>query len=297
MSDPRLTPVNARVAHGSVSHMHPDHRMVQGDWMRVIAPVADLCDAPQGACARQLVAGARFLALDQMEGHVFGQAGRDGYVGWLSADAVGPDHGVSHRVSALATHVYPTPDIKSGPVRWLPFGALLSVLSDAPVVGSTQERHAESFVALSGGGFVPRPHLNALNQPGADPVAEALRFVGVPYLWGGNSPLGIDCSGLVQAACWACGLACPGDSDMQRAALGHAVDAHSVPLRGDLIFWDGHVGLCVGPDQLLHANAHHMAVTLEGFIMVCARIVAAGGGPVRAIRRLDENAVRLAPES
>lgn len=312
MSDPRLTPANDRVAHVSLRHLYPDRQAVKGVWMRVTAPVADLRISPDRPRARQMLAGARFLTLDRTGDWVFGQSGRDGYVGWVLAGTLGPDMAVSHRISALSTHVYPAPDLKVEPVGCLPCGALVAVAADGVAPGAVSATHAaqqspaqtaaqsaaqsaaRGFAALSGGGFVPWPHLTALDQPAADPVDEALRFVGVPYLWGGNSAAGIDCSGLVQVAFWGCGLDCPGDSDMQRATVGVVVDSSSPPLRGDLIFWDGHVALCAGSDQIVHANAYHMAVTVEGFTATCARIVVMGGGAVRAIRRIGPDSVRFA---
>lgn len=319
MSDPRLTPVNDRVAHVSLRHLYPDHQAVKGVWMRVTAPVADLRMSPEGPRARQMLAGARFLTLDHAGDWVFGQSGRDGYVGWVLAATLGPDQAVSHRVRALSTHVYPAPDLKAEPVSWLPCGALVAVTPELPTPAPPAKSDAtraimaglggaafaaygaqsaaQGFAALTGGGFVPWPHLAALDQPAADWVAEALRFVGMPYLWGGNSPAGIDCSGLVQVASWACGLVCPGDSDMQRAAMGEAVDTSGPPIRSDLVFWDGHVGLCAGQDQIVHANAYHMAVTVDGFAATCARIAAMGGGPVRAIRRLGPDSARLSVEN
>ncbi|SDW69831.1 C40 family peptidase [Roseicitreum antarcticum] len=301
MSDPRLTPANAHVVHDSLRDRFPELRAVSGVWARVLVPVADLCASPGGGRARQMLAGARFLTLDRQGNHVFGQAAYDGYVGWLGSDALCPDHGVTHRISALASHIYPSADMKTGPIGWLPHGAFVgaalnggagdaetsdvsaSVDSSRQGGGHASARH---FLALHGGGYVPAQHLAPLTAAAPDLVDEAMRFLGVPYLWGGNSPMGIDCSGLVQAAFRACGAACPGDSDLQRATLGTVLDTGGTPQRGDLIFWDGHVGFCAGPDQLLHANAHHMAVTLENLSAACERIAAAGVGPVRAIRRL-----------
>src|SRR5690606_30525382 len=119
-----------------------------------------------------------------------------------------------------------------------------------------------------------------------DAVDHALRLMGVPYLWGGRSARGIDCSALVQLSLMAAGIAVPRDSDMQAALAGVPLAPDAPPERGDLVFWDGHVGLLRDPETLVHANAHHMAVTVEALAPTVARILAAGGGPVTGRRRI-----------
>jgi cell wall-associated NlpC family hydrolase len=130
---------------------------------------------------------------------------------------------------------------------------------------------------------VPRAHLAPV---AGDFVAQAERFLGAPYLWGGRSARGIDCSALVQLALLAAGREAPRDSDMQAALLGTELPARAALRRGDLVFWKGHVGIMRDRDTLIHANAHHMAVAAEPFGPAAARIAAAGGGPVTGRRRL-----------
>ena len=143
------------------------------------------------------------------------------------------------------------------------------------------------FAALRGGGFAPLQHLAPV---AGDFVAVAARFLGAPYLWGGRSARGLDCSALVQLALMAAGIAAPRDSDMQAALLGRALAADEPALRGDLIFWRGHVGLLADPQTLIHANAHHMAVAQEALANATARIAAAGGGRVAMRRRVTLSA-------
>jgi cell wall-associated NlpC family hydrolase len=258
------------VAHDSLRGQVAADSFVAGTQLRVTAPLIDLCSAPGGPRDRQLPLGTGFTDLVRAEGWVFGFDDLDGYCGWVPELALGPDAPVTHRVCAPSSHLYPEPDIKSRERAALP------CLARVRVTG-TQGRFAETAL-----GFVPVAHLCQLDQPLSDPVAVARGLLGVPYLWGGNSAAGIDCSGLVQVARRACGLSCPADSDQQAAMPGQDIAAgHEAP--GDLVFWRGHVAMVSAPGLIVHANAHHMAVTEEPLSRAEARI-AAGGDPVQ--RRL-----------
>lgn len=276
MSDPRLTPSNGRVAHIALQGQVTASRFVAGEWRGVRASVADLCRTPGGPRDRQLLAGERFLLLEERDGHAFGQAEVDGYVGYVTAQALGPDMTPTHRVMALASHVYARDDFKSADLRWLSHGAQLAVTE---VTGR--------FAALAGGGHVPVQHLAPLDQPAKDPAGVAQMFLGTPYLWGGNSAKGIDCSGLVQRAFLSCGLPCPRDSDQQQAGLGRELAPDEPPQRGDLLFWKGHVGMLLDAETLLHANAHHMQVASEPVDQAIARIAKAEFGGLLCRRRMD----------
>ena len=275
MSDPRLTPANPRVAHVSLRGQVTADRFTEGDARQVTVPVADLLHAPGGRRERQLLMGDGVTCLEDRNGWAFVQAARDGFVGYLRSDQLGQDEDPpTHRVTARATHLYPTPDFRSHELAMLSHGARLAVLGQKGRFAETPQ------------GYVPAPHLTPLDMLADDPVAVADLFLGTPYLWGGNSALGIDCSGLVQAGCLACGIACPGDSDLQETALGADLPEDAPLQRGDLLFWKGHVAWVADPDTLLHANAFHMAVVHEPLTQAIPRIAAQGDGPVTARKRL-----------
>ncbi|MFV0512964.1 MAG: C40 family peptidase [Jhaorihella sp.] len=274
MSDPRTTPANARVAAAHLAHCSDSAVRVAGTARRIGRPVADLLREPDGPRDRQLLLGEAVTVYEDRDGWSFVQAGKDGYVGYVLTESLGPEQAATHRVTAPATHVYARADIKSADRMTLSLGSLLAGRAET---GGFLE---------TGAGFVPLVHVAPVAELAADPVAVAELFLGTPYLWGGNSRFGIDCSGLVQAALLACGLPCPGDSDQQQAALGRALPGASAARRGDLLFWAGHVALVAGPGELIHANAFHMAVSREPIVQAKARIAAQGGGRVLAHKRL-----------
>lgn len=270
MTDPRLTPSNGRVAAERLRGVVKADRFLPGERRRVSVPVADLDGSPGGMRDRQLLWGEGVVLYEARDGMAFVEAERDGYVGYVSAVALAPPRAPTHRVAVPATHLYRDDDMKSPDLRHLSFGSLVTVEAEGRRFWETPE------------GYIPKPHLRPLSRPFTDPAAVAQLHFGVPYLWGGNSILGIDCSGLVQAACLSCGIACGGDSDLQEG-LGSEVEG---PVRrGDLVFWRGHVAMAVDADTIVHANAHHMAVAYEGLGAAIRRIEAQGDGGVTARRR------------
>jgi hypothetical protein len=273
--DPRVTPSNGRVAHVSLEGQVEAERFVAGRWMMVQQPQVNITDAPRGSRTSQLLFGERFLVLETDEGFAFGMAERDGYVGYVLAGSLATPEETTHWVVAPATHLYLKPDIKAAPDVSLFFGSQVRV---------TGERDA--FLRIHTGHHVPRQHLMPLSARFSDPVGIADLFLGTPYLWGGTSRWGIDCSGLVQTALLACGIPCPRDSDQQEAALGEALPEDEPLRRGDLVFWRGHVGMMANETMLLHANAHHMAVAYEPLDEAVARIGAREFGAVTAVKRL-----------
>ncbi len=272
MSDPRTTPANARVAHDALKGQIDHPNFVATTPMQVATSSVRLSEERGGMRERELLLGQTFQVLEYHQGFAFGFAGRDGYCGYVADAALVPYRAPSHRVDAVRSYVFSSPDLKSGVMQLLlSFGSLVQATNtqgDWSEIGPNQ--------------WAPSVHLRPAGSHADDPVEVARRFLGTPYLWGGNSSLGIDCSGLIQAAAHAAGIACPGDSDQQARAFASGRAADAPAKRGDLFFWKGHVALAIDGQHLIHANAHHMAVVQEGIAEAIARINAQGGGPVTA---------------
>lgn len=270
MTDRRLTPANGRVAAMHLAGQVDAAKYVAGTDMMLGQPVTDLRASPGGARDRQLLLGAAVTVFEDLEGWSFVQA-VDGYVGYVPTEMLVAPVEVTHFVAGFATHAYAAEDMKSPDIMHLPFGTRLQV---------KDERHKFFETPF---GFVPKKQLRLLDHPFTDPATVAQLHFGVPYLWGGNSTRGIDCSGLIAASLAGCGVACPADSDMQSDGLGVTVAG---PLtRGDLVFWKGHVGMMVDAQTMIHANAHHMATVYEPLDKAILRIQAQGDGDVTARKR------------
>lgn len=276
--DPRTTPARPDLAAAHLRGRVAALRFVEGIEQEVIVGQAPLRAEPtHGApLLTEALHGERLTIYESNEeGWAWGQLAQDRYVGWLPAAALlAPGPEPTHRVVALRTFIFPGPSIKLPPLDALPFGARVA----AARIGS-------DFAILPAGGHVPLRHLAPLSSCETDHVAVAERFVGTPYLWGGKTSLGLDCSGLVQVALSACGISCPRDSDMQESALGTPVPLSELR-RGDLVFWKGHVAIARNAHSLIHANAFHMAVAIEPLTEAIARIRETGS-EVTGVRRLS----------
>ena len=277
MSDPRVTARRDGLASRRLEGVEPAQTYVDPTPLVCAVPAAAIRATadPDGEQLDQLLFGEVFEALGEAkDGFLWGQAPRDGYVGFVDASAVGPaGPAPTHRIAALRTYAFAEPSIKTRAIGPFSLNALVRV-----------EAEEGRFRKLAGSGWTVAEHLAPLGMFEADWAAVAERFVGAPYLWGGRESLGLDCSGLVQQALFACGLACPRDTDQQHA-LGAAIDREAFG-RGDLVFWQGHVAMGVGDGRIVHANAHHMATVIEPLDEAIERIAAAGVGEPTAWRRL-----------
>jgi len=275
--DPRINPFRPEIAAKYLQGQVEAARFVEGTRHQVIEPVAALRRAPshQARLHTEALLGEYVTIYETTDkGWAWGQIETDGYVGWLSSNAFGAAGAPpTHKIVAPRALVFPAADIKTPPLTALPMGAQLSIA-----------RQDERFAVTAAGWHIPEAYLAPIKARQPDFVAVAERFLGAPYLWGGKTSLGVDCSGLVQVSLEAAGIPCPRDSDMQEMALGKLSSMASLR-RGDLIFWKGHVAIARDPESLIHANAHNMMVAIEPVTDAVARIKAAGS-EITAVKRV-----------
>jgi cell wall-associated NlpC family hydrolase len=284
--DPRLNAYRPDLADARLRGKVDAARFIDGKRRRVVADQAPLKRTPAADAQldSEVLRGEAFLVFEETgEGWAWGQLETDAYVGYVPTAALGAiDPRPTHRVHALRTFIYPGPDLK------LPQRGALSLGARVTVAGSAETRGVH-YLRLAGNvGAVVATHVEPLDAPlASDFVAVAERFVGVPYLWGGRTSLGLDCSALIQLALAAAGKGAPRDSDLQEAMLGTAIEGGSeAPLRrGDLVFWRGHAAMMIDGEYLVHASGHAMAVVIEPLREAAARMAAAAG-PVTSVKRL-----------
>jgi hypothetical protein len=275
--DPRRHAFRDDLAASSLKDRVQAPRYVEGERRQVVQAVLPLRKEPRfdALLESEALLGELVTVFDESEGWAWVQLARDDHVGYMPSDGlsriiVQP----THRIAALRTYIFPAPDPKSPPAALLSLNAAIA-----------SERSEGRFLVVDGT-YLYAAHARPFGEYAADLVEVARGFLGAPYLWGGRTSVGLDCSGLVQLACEAAGIACPRDADMQFAELGRPLDLSRETLsRGDLVFWDGHVGLMTSTDRLLHANAYHMAVVEEPFAEARDRI-SASGVEIMGARRL-----------
>jgi len=276
--DPRLHAFRPDLADVKLQDRVDANKFAPGVPMEVVVPIAPLHREASVTAMQitQALFGERLLAFEIADEWIWGQLTRDGYVGYIAKTGVSQElTSPTHRVSVPATFLYPLPDIKSQPPVSLPMNARLAIVESD-----------EKFSKLANGRHVYTKHIRLLSETEADFVGVAEKFLHVPYYWGGKTSQGLDCSGLVQTALEACGTFSPRDTDMQETQLGQSVLINDLDglRRGDLVFWNGHVGIMADQKTLLHANGHHMMTVKEPLSEAVARI-AGTYGQVTSIRR------------
>ncbi len=276
--DPRLNAFRPDLADERLRGQVEAERFVAGVPHQVSTPVAAVHGTPDDTASltTQALFGEVVDVFETCNGWAWGQCRSDGYVGYMPADALSPDvHQPTHRVSVLSSYLYWAPGIKTQPA------VPVYLNSQLRVTGSEGE-----FAALADGRFVWAAHVTPRQEAAGDPAGVAAQFQYVPYLWGGVTQAGVDCSGLVQMSFAACGKPCPRDSDMLQEHIGEPLLINDLDglQRGDLVFWKGHVGMMLDATNLIHANGHHMTTVIEPLHEAVERI-ARLYGPVTGFRR------------
>ncbi len=279
--DRRTHPYRDDLAAAELAGLVEAARFVEGEAYQVRAATAPMLAAPDPASetVSELLFGEPVRVYEVDDDWAWGKSTLDDYVGYLRAELLTREIAQpTHVVDALATHIYPAPGIKAAPLGWLSIGSRLTVRG--------QEG---KFSRLAGDRWVYSGHLAPVAAQVPDFVATAARYLGVPYLWGGRSSAGLDCSGLVQVVLQRAGIRCPRDSDMMAAELGRPVpvpDDLATLRRGDLIFLPGHIMIADGDGRVVHANATDMAVALQPLAAVLAGLTPEAGR-ITAIRRVS----------
>ncbi len=262
--DPRVTLARTDLAASGLQGLVRAARFVAPRPMTIASPSAWMWRAPERSAehVNQLLFGELFDALETHGEFVWGQARRDGYVGFVESGVLRAESpAATHWVAVRSTFAFAEPAVRAPPFGPLSMNALVAV-----------EESEGAFLRAHGAGWIAASHLRPIGSLATDPAAVAEQFLGAPYLWGGRDAAGLDCSGLIQLAFQACGKAAPRDAD-QQAALGFEVEAKDLQ-RGDLAPWKSHIGIMLDEARLLHANAHHMAVAVEPLAEATARIAA-----------------------
>jgi len=262
MLDRRLNAYRPDLADERLSGKVEASRFTAGTLMQVSASVVDLRSEPRpdSGPQTQIIFGDLVRVFEEQDGWSWVQAERDGYTGYVSSASLEkPGADATHMVIVPRTFIYPGSDLR------FPHTKALSLGSRVRIVGSAETRGTQ-YALLENGEALIASHLAPLGQHAADYVAVAETLLHTPYLWGGTSSFGIDCSGIVQLSMWVSGRKVLRDSDMQQNTLGEIIEPdadYSNLKRGDLVFWKGHVAICAAPDMLIHASGHTMTVTLE----------------------------------
>lgn len=277
--DRRLNAFRGDLADAALRDTVQATRYVDGTAARIGRPIVPVRPAPDPTRPRdtEFLFGEPITVFEQADGWAWAQSRHDGYVGYIDAESVLIDAPApTHKVTALRTHTYPAADLKRFAITALSIGSRVTVVG-----------HEGAWNRIADGTWMPSAHLAPLEAVAKDPAAEALRFLEAPYLWGGKSSEGLDCSALIQFALEACGIPCPRDTDMQETALGRFLDPSKSTLgRADLVFWPGHVGMMIDETRIVHTNATDMATRVWDLDTLAAHIEQIEDNPIRTLKRL-----------
>ena len=278
--DPRIHPFRDDIAAEHLRDRISADRYVSATRKSVVSGSVPLRRAPRETAPldTELLHGEAVDVYEEKDGWSWLQAKTDGYVGFTPSALLGAPLGPpTHIVAVLRTYMFPIPDPKTPPIDMLSMNAALNVCGQSG-----------AYCELAGGGWVYSRHLASVGDFEPDPVAVAVRFLGTPYLWGGKTSVGLDCSGLIQLSLARCGLAVLRDTAMQESTIGESVDFdgdESVLARSDLIYWPDHAGIWIDTERFVHANATDMMVSIAPLREVAAYIAEATGDRIRAVRR------------
>lgn len=274
--DPRLNAFRPDLADLRLEGQVKAERFVKGKQRRVIIPVADLRKTPHfdSAVQTQLLMGEDVLVFESDSGFSWVQSLKDGYVGYVNADALENNgkQALTHYVSVPRTFLYPGPDLRLAQACPISLGTRLTITGEAETRGTR-------YGLLENGSAVIFNHLAPIEIVADDYVTVAEKLVYTPYLWGGISGFGIDCSGLVQLSMAIAGNHVLRDSDMQASTIGQALDSSAALQRGDLVFWPGHVAIMKDRETIIHANGASMDVRIEPLVHAIERIASFYGRP------------------
>ena len=274
MMDPRITPANGRVAAMYLKGKVKSKSFSNGVIKECSSGIVDLLSSPEGERVSQLFLGDRVRVFENVKGFAYVQVEKDNYCGYVNGNLLRPQSNITHWVSVSGSTLYFEDNFKKKEISELYLGGMVEVKNDDGV-----------WAELTNGGFIPSCHLKKLKTKLSDYINVSRLFLNTPYLWGGCSRKGVDCSGLVQTALHSCGISCPRDTDMQEFLVGKRINVQDAE-KGDLVFWKGHVGILSEKNILLHANAFHMSVVEEDFQAAKNRIEDSKGGKITTVRRL-----------